>query len=98
VTEGYTDENGIAAFTLRAGKYTYQEFDAPAGYQIDESEFEFEITEHGQIIKAVMTNEKVPVTDNPKTGDDSNMGLWISLAAVALGGIISMIILWKKKK
>ena len=34
VIEGYTDENGIAKFTLRYGKYTYSEFDPLDGYVI----------------------------------------------------------------
>lgn len=97
VATGTTDENGAAAFTLRYGKYTYQEYAAPEGYQIDESEFPFEVKENGQIIKAEMTNEKKPVetVTTPKTGDDSHVGIWIVLTAVAgLGaaafGIISM--------
>ena len=52
VVEGRTDENGIAKFTLRVGKYTYEEFDAPEGYLIDTTPHEFEITENGQIVKA----------------------------------------------
>ena len=104
VATGITDENGLATFTLRYGKYTYQEYSAPEGYQIDESEFPFEIKENGQIIKAEMTNEKKPVgtVTTPKTGDDSHVGIWIALSAVAgLGaaafGMIS-VKSWKKKK
>lgn len=99
VVEGRTDENGEVKFTLRAGKYTYSEFDCP-GYILDESEYPFEITEDGQIVKAEMTNEKIPepeIPDNPKTGDNTNLGLWLGLAAVALGGLIAAIILKKKK-
>ncbi|MCC8022729.1 MAG: hypothetical protein LIO46_02960 [Clostridiales bacterium] len=57
VAEGYTDENGLATFDLTYGKYTYQEVEAPEGYLIDETEFPFEITEDGQIVKATMTNQ-----------------------------------------
>ena len=59
VTSGVTDENGVARFTLEYGKYTYQELNAPEGYVIDESEFPFEITEDGKIVKAEMTNKKI---------------------------------------
>ena len=97
VVEGRTDENGVAKFRLRVGKYTYSEFDCP-GYILDESEYPFEIKENGEIIKAEMTNEKIPENpDIPKTGDNSNMGLWLGLAAVALGGLIAMLIIKKKK-
>ena len=35
----------------------------------------------------------------PQTGDESNIGFWIGLAAVALGGVIATaIVLIKKKK
>ncbi len=89
VATGVTDENGLATFTLRYGKYTYQEYDAPEGYQIDEREFPFEIKEDGQVVKAAMTNEKKPVEiiTTPKTGDESNVGLWIALSALSVAGI-----------
>lgn len=67
VAEGRTDKNGIATFKLTYGKYSYQEFDAPAGYQIDDSLFPFEIKEDGKIIKAEMTNTKIK--DAPKPED-----------------------------
>ena len=96
VAEGYTDENGIAKFTLRQGKYTYQEFAPLEGYILDETEYPFEIKENGEIVKAVMTNEPTP--DIPQTGDDSNIGFWIGLAAIALGGLIATVIIVIKQK
>ena len=98
VAEGYTDENGIARFTLRYGKYTYEEFDAPEGYRIDTTPHEFEITEDGQIVKAEMTNEKIPTPDVPQTGDENNLGFWIGLGSIALGGAIACGILFAKRK
>lgn len=98
VIEGYTDENGIAKFTLRYGKYTYSEFDPLEGYVANTDEYPFEITEDGQIIKASITNEKIPVPDIPQTGDNSNLGFWIGLGAVALGGLIAMIVIGIKRK
>jgi len=97
VAEGYTDEDGIAKFTLRYGKYTYEEFAALDGYIPDTKAYPFEIKEDGEIVKAAMTNEKIP--EVPQTGDESNIGFWIGLAAVALGGVIATaIVLIKKKK
>lgn len=98
VAEEYTDENGLAKFTLRYGKYTYEEFDAPEGYRIDTTPHEFEITEDGQIVKAEMTNEKIPAPDVPQTGDESNLGFWIGLGSIALGGAIACGILFAKRK
>lgn len=97
VAEGYTDENGIAKFTLRYGKYTYEEFATLDGYIPDTKAYPFEIKEDGEIVKAAMTNERIP--EVPQTGDESNIGFWIGLAAVALGGVIATaIVLIKKKK
>ncbi|WP_407383421.1 SpaA isopeptide-forming pilin-related protein [Ruminococcus sp.] len=98
VAEGYTDENGIAKFKLRYGKYTYEEFDAPDGYILDSKPYSFEITEDGQIVKAEMTNEKQPTPDTPQTGDDSNMGVLIGIGAVAVGGLIAFLIVKFKKR
>ena len=98
VAEGYTDENGVARFKLRAGKYTYEEFDAPEGYIIDTTPHEFEITEDGQIVKAEMTNEKEATPDTPQTGDSSMTGFFIGLGALALGGLVACVILFLKKK
>ncbi len=97
---GVTDENGIATFTLRVSKYTYQEYDAPEGYLIDEGEYPFEIKEDGEIVKATMINEKEPVEiiTTPKTGDDSNVGMWMGLAGVAAAGLGIFGYLLKRKK
>ena len=98
VIEGYTDENGIAQFTLRYGKYTYSEFDPLEGYVANTNEYPFEIAEDGQIIKASVTNEKIPVPDIPQTGDNSNLGFWIGLGAIALGGLIATVVIGIKRK
>ena len=94
VAEGYTDENGEARFTLRVGKYTYQEFAALEGYELDDAEYPFEIKENGEIVKAVMTNEKSWI---PQTGDESNLGIWVALAAAAILGLIATGAVCRKK-
>lgn len=99
VKEGYTDSKGICEFELEFGKYCYQEFDAPDGYQIDDTKYEFSIKENGEVVSVVMTNKKAPSeptkptetpktekTDSPKTGDDSNINLWTAVAALAAAG------------
>ena len=94
VAEGYTDDNGEAKFTLRVGKYTYQEFSALEGYELDDAEYPFEIKENGEIVKAVMTNEKSWI---PQTGDESHLGLWIALAAAAMLGLVATGAVCRKK-
>lgn len=76
IAEGYTDENGVARFEgLRAGKYTYQELNAPDGYEVDEREFAFEIVEDGEVIKAEMTNEPIIETPADIPTDDVDTGV-----------------------
>lgn len=39
-----------------------------------------------------------PKPDNPQTGDNSNLGFWIGLGAVALGGLVAVIIIRVKSR
>ena len=96
VAEGYTDENGVATFTLRYGKYTYQEFDAAPGYLLDETKYEFEIKENGEIVKANMTNEMIPVVEIPKTGDSAR-GVIEGIAGLSALSVLGIYLSRKKK-
>ncbi|MBR7027454.1 MAG: Cys-Gln thioester bond-forming surface protein [Bacteroidales bacterium] len=53
VAEGYTDENGEVAFEqLAYGEYTYQEFEAPVGFVLDDEVYNFLILEDGvEVVK-----------------------------------------------
>lgn len=51
------------------------------------------IEDEGQTVKITP-----PVPDNPKTGDNTNLGFWIGLGAVGLGGIIAAVIIFIKQK
>jgi LPXTG-motif cell wall-anchored protein len=96
-----TDENGelfIEGLPYGHG-YKWVESEAPEGYRLEKTEYPFDITEDGATVELEAQNERIPVVpDNPKTGDDSNPGLWIGLAAAALGGLIALIIIGKKKR
>lgn len=98
VVRGITDENGVVEFTLEYGKYYYREYDAPEGYILDETPYAFEITEDGQIIEAVMTNEaEVEETSevSPKTGTQIMAVVAILLiSSAALGTLL----LYSKKR
>ena len=96
--EGYTDEYGIAWFTLGYGEYTYEEFSAPEGYLLDTTPHAFAITVEGQIVKAEMTNERIPTPEIPQTGDGSNLTLWLGLGGIALGALAACGILYFKRK
>lgn len=99
VVEGYTDEHGIARFTLGYGEYTYEEFATPEGYLLDTTPHAFSISEDGQIVKAEMMNERIPEEpETPKTGDGSSLTLWLGLGGIALGGLAACGILYFKRK
>lgn len=62
-----TDKNGCVSFQkLPVGNYYFREFDAPKGYQLDESLFPFTVKEHGEIVKCQMSNQKLSQGTKPK--------------------------------
>lgn len=54
---GKTNENGEITITLPAGKYFYQEVDAPAPYLCPDDLYPFEITKDNKVTQALMTDE-----------------------------------------
>lgn len=64
---GETDENGkIIIDNLKVGKYYILEKNAPEPYILNDEKMWFEILENGEIVKAVMKDEKV-VVEVPNT-------------------------------
>ncbi|MED1406017.1 SpaA isopeptide-forming pilin-related protein [Bacillus mycoides] len=60
VVKGKTNEQGIAKFEkLPAGKYTYKETLAPAGYVINQETFSFQIKQDGEIIKHIVKDKRI---------------------------------------
>lgn len=60
VGEGYTDDNGQIAFeNLKKGSYTYQEYEAPPGYALDDTVYPLDITEHGKTITVTVDNTAI---------------------------------------
>lgn len=58
-----------------------------------------EITAHADLKDEGQTVKITPPTpDNPQTGDNSNLGFWIGLGAVALGGAIACAVMYFKRK
>ena len=99
VAEGYTDGNGKILFDgLRYGKYTYQEFSAPEGYILDETEHAFEIKENSVIIKAEMTNQKKPEPENPQTSDKKTLFMWSAIAFLSIINVVLIVVCKKQSK
>lgn len=90
IIEGKTDGQGHFSFeNLPRGVYYFQEFEAPTGYQIDETPIKFEILEDGEIVKCTMTNEMIPSKkETSVTGSLPQTGEVISIAGVILGSAL----------
>ena len=95
-----TDKNGeIFIENLPYGfGYKLVESKAPEGYKLEKTEISFDITENGATVELSAVNEKAPTPDNPKTGDDSNVGLWIALAGISAAALIGLGVASKRRK
>lgn len=94
---------------LPIGEYTLHEESAPDGYLVA-ADVKFEVKDTGEIQKVVMMDEakpeetpkpetpSTPSAGTPKTGDDRPFWLWIALAGVAVCGIVSSVILFRRKR
>lgn len=111
IVEGRTDGKGQFIFQqLPIGKYYFQEFDTPTGYQLDETPMVFEIKEQGEIVKCEMTNEMIPeepkkeklpikTTETlPQTGETINTTLSVLGIFILVVGTTAYIYLRKNKK
>ena len=91
-----TDANGeILIEGLRIGEYTVSEVadDVSANYSRPDDKKASVMTDSTTIVE--MHNVFI---DNPKTGDDSNIGLWLALAGASVLGIVTTVILGRKRK
>lgn len=95
----------LEAVLVTDQKYILTELEAPSGYQIAEP-VTFTVEEKTQGVgeiytqKVTMIDKKIPPaakSDVAKTGDTTSLTLWIALAVVALGAILVVFILRKKK-
>ena len=94
VFSGRTDENGkIVIEELEYGKYYILEKEAPEGYLLNEEKMFFEILEDGQIVKAVMKDEKIEM---PKTFNTDLVSMFV-IGGTALAGV-GLLLYAKKRK
>jgi len=72
--------------------YKWLETKSPAGFKLNGAEILFDITEDGVTIELSADNDRIPEIPqnpgNPKTGDTSNMALWIGLMSASVAGLI----------
>jgi len=99
VVSGRTDKNGVFSFgNLPAGKYSFQEYDAPKGYEISEALVPFEITKDGELVKAVMTDKQTPKPGLPQTGNATSGWLFVIGVVLLLGILAAMVVIGGAKK
>lgn len=91
-----TDKNGeIIIEGLRIGEYKISEVNdsVSAGYILAK---DATVTiKHKEMAEITMHNE---LRDTPKTGDDSHMSLWATLAGVSALGLVATTLVLKKRK
>lgn len=111
--ESWTSENKPHYMEmLPIGEYTLHEESAPDGYLVAE-DVKFEVKDTGEIQKVVMKDEakpdepeqpketpkpETPSAGTPKTGDDRPFWLWLALAGIAVCGIASSVIIFRRKR
>lgn len=91
-----SNENGIFTFeNVPFGEWTVKELQPAENYLPSDCVYRITVNENEQIIEIIAVNDRVPepvlppVLDIPQTGDDRNLGFWIGLGAIALGGFVS---------
>ena len=97
LAEGKTDSDGILRFDdISYGNYYWQETSTVDGYIAQPGFHEFSITEDGQTVSVTVENEPVP--DIPKTGDSTNLPLWIGLMAASGASLAGLLLYGRKRK
>jgi len=98
VFEGMTDPSGMIKIDeLKYGKYYIIEKEPNSMYQITDEKVYFEILENGEIVKATMTNEKIPF-EVPNTSISESKLLNVIVMIAIVSGIGFIIYDSKKKK
>ena len=60
VAEGYTGTKGKLTFAdLKLGSYTCKEFQAPTGYELDDTAFPIVLNQNGQVLKVTRENKLI---------------------------------------
>jgi len=73
LAEGVTGADGYVVFGyLEYGEYVIKELEAPVGFFMKKTEFKVNITEDGKTYELTVANSREPITNVPKTGDESS--------------------------
>lgn len=103
VLEITTDTDGKAlAKELEYGDYYLQELKTIDGYKLNDKKFSFSVKENGETIQIEVINDtirEVPPTKTytPKTGNNTNVGMFMGLLALSGAGLTGAY-LYKRRK
>ena len=96
VFSGRTDDKGMIVIEeLEYNDYVLFEREAPESYMLNEEPMYFSIKENGEIVKAIMTNEKI-IVEVPNTEKDENYLVEIISGIICISGI--GIVIYARKK
>ena len=96
VFSGRTDDKGMIIIEgLEYNDYVLFEKEAPESYMLNEEPMYFSIKENGEIVKAIMTNEKI-IVEVPNTEKDENYLVEIISGIICISGI--GIVIYARKK
>ena len=94
-----SDKDGVFGFTdVPYGTWIIRELETLPQYVLDTTSYEVTIGTHEELIEITLVNKFAPVQETPQTGDSSQMGFWIGLLAIAIGGMVSVGIMYIKRK
>lgn len=94
-----SDKDGVFGFeNVPYGTWIVRELTAAEGFVLNTENYTVNINEDGAEESIKIANKRIVAITSPKTGDNSKIGFWIGLAAVALGGIIACGIVALKNK
>lgn len=93
---------------LPIGTYILREEKAPEGYLLAK-DVKFEVKDTKEVQKITMVDEKEPEkpeeepptntpSDAPKTGDETQVGLWFALLLLGIGGLVAVLRVYKQKE
>ena len=94
-----TDANGeIYIEGLRIGKYTVAEVEneVSSGYKRP-APVEVELVAD-ETLTVNVHNDKITIEESPKTGDNSNIGLWFGLLGLSCLGMVGTVIYGRRRK
>lgn len=93
-----TDSFGEATIPLAIGKYYYVETKAPEGYELDSTQYPFEITEEGSVITMTVFNEYMIVAAPETSLTNEEIIVSVVVLVLGIGCLVISGIMRKKHK